>query len=134
MASVSLFPQLLCLPLLLSLVPRPSLLLLSFALSLSFLISFPLSCLSHSSLPQLPLFISPLSPDFLNHFDICQILVALLSQAVSFFWSNVLKNNFLQLPSFQWVLVPRTSRMFTLLRKLIVSFRHKPFQLASQLL
>lgn len=40
--------------------------------------------------------------------------------------SNVLKNNFRQLPSFQCALVPRKSRMFTLLRKLIVTFRHKP--------
>ena len=131
MASVSFFLQLLFPPLLLALHPLPCLPLLLISFPLSFLIHLFLSLAS----PSYPcpnrhsLSLSPVSPAFLNHFDICQIHVALLSQAISFFfffWSNVLKNNFRQLPSFQCALVPRKSRMFTLLRKLIVTFRHKP--------
>ena len=129
MASVSFFLQFLFPPLLLALHPLPCLPLLLISFPLSFLIHLFLS-LASPSYPcpnHLSLSLSPVSSAFLNHFDICQIHVALLSQAISFFFlSNVLKNNFRQLPSFQCALVPRKSRMFTLLRKLIVTFRHKP--------
>ena len=84
---VCFFLQLLSPPLLLALLPLPCFPLLLLLLPFSFLILLFLSSASssHPCHYYLSLSLSPLSPAFLNHFDICQIPVALLSQAVSFF-------------------------------------------------